>query len=156
MLVLKISETTDSTGLAFRLDCGDGCIRTASVKQGYKTRNDGILWAMLEPVMLCSSYSQEQQHEQARLSFGSILEHGDLVFIGEQLCRCKVYGQCSDAAVFEPVPDTRTMSEVSDLFREHIGNYSAFSSFDNGTLVTCYSIAMEQNEPELMSKFLGL
>lgn len=155
MNVLKISETTNSIGLAFRLDCGEGRIRTASVKQGYKTQNDGILWAMLEPAMICSSYSQEEQYEQARLSQGQVVKHDDLVFIGEQLCRCHVNGQFSDAAIFEPVPNAHTLSEVSDLFRAKI-NQDAFDGFSDEFVVSTYSVLLEQNEPETLAKFLRL
>lgn len=156
MNVLKISETTNSIGFAFRLNCGNDRIRTATVKQDYKTQHDGILWALLEPAMICSSYSQEEQREQSRLNACVPVEHDGLVFIGEDLYRCKVNGEYSDAAIFEPVLDASTMTEVSNSMREYIGDMAAMNSIPDDVLVMCYSEVLEQNNPEIMTKFLGL
>lgn len=75
-----------------------------SLHQGYKTRDDGIYWAMLHSSVLKASYTDEDHALANRLQSGKYtLTNGEIVLIEGKQYKTRYLGKYSDCAIFDPV-----------------------------------------------------
>jgi hypothetical protein len=74
-----------------------------SLRSGYKTENDNVIWALKSSAMVKDTYTAADYAECERVYKSEPVRHGDTVEIGGAAYRVKVLGNYSDAAIFEPI-----------------------------------------------------
>lgn len=76
-------------------------IITATLRRGYRTRDDQILWAMKRNACLKDVYSDKDYEERARLNSMTPIKHGDVVQIEGRQYTARILGNHSDCAIFD-------------------------------------------------------
>lgn len=74
----------------------------ASLHRGYKTEDDGIIWAMKHSACLKGRYTAKDIEETNRLGAMQPVCTGDVVVIDGHQYRARVLGDFSDCAIFDP------------------------------------------------------
>ena len=76
---------------------------TASLHQGYQSKNDGIYWALQGAVCMKQEYTEQDLAETNRLNSLIPIKHKDIVTINNEYYKVKVLGNFSDCAIFEKI-----------------------------------------------------
>ena len=80
-----------------------GMYSDASLYQGYKTRDDGVYWALQHSACLQGHYSEADIAHRDRLHNMKPLENGDIVLINGEQYKTRILGNFSDCAIFDKI-----------------------------------------------------
>jgi hypothetical protein len=102
MKTLKLSTSNFDQDNTFRL--ASVKYSTCSLHKDMKTQGDGIYWAMQHGGMLKDHYTDKDREEKARLQDpANQIANGEQVIIEGKVHVCRVLGNYSDAAIFDPI-----------------------------------------------------
>jgi hypothetical protein len=74
-----------------------------SLRQGYRTKDDGIYWIMQHSTVLANSYSTDETKQRERLKSETPLQNGEVVLIEGEHYIIRVKGNYSDCAILEKI-----------------------------------------------------
>ena len=101
-LVLSQGHGDRQNSFGLLVSKSDPVPRICHLYQGYEAPGDGIYWAMSVGVTLKAEYTEEDRREADRIKVEPPIRDGILVVVGNRCFRCRVLGDFSNAAVFDP------------------------------------------------------
>lgn len=77
----------------------------ASLHRDYNKEGDGIYWAMQKGACIKSHYTDEDRAERTRLAQEPLIMSGEKILIDGKQYKCRILGDYSDCAIFDPIEE---------------------------------------------------
>lgn len=74
-----------------------------ALHRDYQAQGDGVYWAMQRGACIKSHYTEADHAETRRLKSENAIQNGEYVLIDGKQYKCRILGNYSDCAIFDPV-----------------------------------------------------
>lgn len=99
MRELKFSRDTFDYENNFKVEGVSGDV---SLRKGYNTEDDGIIYGLQGGVMIKSHYSEQDKKHRERMNNYVPIKNGEEVLIEGKVYKANIKGNYSDCVIFEP------------------------------------------------------
>ncbi|WP_242289154.1 MULTISPECIES: hypothetical protein [unclassified Bacillus cereus group] len=100
MRTLVVSETSFiKNENKFKVECVTSDV---SLRRGYKTEDDGVLWGMQHATVMKANYSEDDKLHNKRMREYNPIKNGETVVIEGNEYVARILGNYSSCVIFDP------------------------------------------------------